>query len=398
VTLIMLRLATALMLSLVCPFLLFAQEQSNSGERPRLKEFGSSLKKLKWDKKKKTTIDATGKRKSNTDDDEIIRIETDLVATDVAVLDQKRRVVGDLKKEDFIISEDDVPQEVAHFSLRSDQDFGRTFVLIIDYSSSMTPFIKLTINAAKRLLDQLGPKDRMAIVTDDVELLVDFTSDKNTLRKALDWLAETSKHKVGRTMQISALLAAIRELLSPEDIRPVIIFQTDVDQINSLQPPWDNIPVARHQPYNFDFVLSEAEKSGATIYSIVPGIRYLGIPRDEQLKRSEVDMRLSYPKKPVPLFGHDKELRKWVEKRVAQQQSAEALAKSTGGWTRFLEQPGQADEIYSEILYDLNNRYIVGYYPTNKTRDGSRRKIQISVKDHPEYIIWGRNSYRAGVE
>lgn len=49
----------------------------------------------------------------------------------------------------------------------------RTIVLIIDYSGSQLPFIKNSVAAAKVLVDKLGPKDLMAIVTDDVELLLD---------------------------------------------------------------------------------------------------------------------------------------------------------------------------------------------------------------------------------
>jgi hypothetical protein len=71
------------------------------------------------------------------------------------------------------------------------------------------------------------------------------------------------------------------------------------------------------------------------------------------------------------------------------------VAPLTGGWTAFLEKPEQANEIYSRIFTDINQRYIVGYYPTNKKRDGKRRKIEFEVKGHPEYQVSGRRSYFA---
>jgi hypothetical protein len=71
------------------------------------------------------------------------------------------------------------------------------------------------------------------------------------------------------------------------------------------------------------------------------------------------------------------------------------LAKYTGGWTDFLERPDQAGEIYARILDDINKRYIIGYYPTNRTRDGKRRKVSIEVLRHPEYTVWGRKTYYA---
>ncbi|HEY6243878.1 MAG TPA: hypothetical protein VIX17_08035, partial [Pyrinomonadaceae bacterium] len=71
------------------------------------------------------------------------------------------------------------------------------------------------------------------------------------------------------------------------------------------------------------------------------------------------------------------------------------VSNISGGWTEFLESPLQAQMIYSRIFADINDRYIVGYYPSNKTRDGRRRKISIEVKGHPEYTIIGRRSYYA---
>lgn len=71
------------------------------------------------------------------------------------------------------------------------------------------------------------------------------------------------------------------------------------------------------------------------------------------------------------------------------------VAPLTGGWTAFLEKPEHANEIYSRNFTDINRRYIVGYYPTNKQRDGKRRTIDFQVKGHPEYQVLGRRSYFA---
>jgi len=77
------------------------------------------------------------------------------------------------------------------------------------------------------------------------------------------------------------------------------------------------------------------------------------------------------------------------------QQALAVLATMTGGWTEFLEEPSQADENYSRIFSDINRRYIVGYYPTNKEHDGKRRKVNVEVRGHSEYIVMGRKSYYA---
>ena len=69
------------------------------------------------------------------------------------------------------------------------------------------------------------------------------------------------------------------------------------------------------------------------------------------------------------------------------------IAQITGGLTYFLEQPEQADKVYSEILSGINVRYLIGYYPTNPTRDVKRRKVSIELSKYPEYKIWGRKTY-----
>jgi hypothetical protein len=45
------------------------------------------------------------------------------------------------------------------------------------------------------------------------------------------------------------------------------------------------------------------------------------------------------------------------------------------------------------LLEDINQRYILSYYPTNDTRDGRARTVRIEVRGHPEYQIRGRKTY-----
>src|SRR4029077_15896510 len=97
------------------------------------------------------------------------------------------------------------------------------------------------------LVDKLTPDDRMAIVTDDVELLQDFTTNKHQLRDQLDRLAKRVANptmfnvgpgrKFGSSRQYSALMATLKEAFVSEDKRPIIIFQTDGDQLPFLRNP-----------------------------------------------------------------------------------------------------------------------------------------------------------------
>src|SRR4029434_4896519 len=82
--------------------------QSPPAEKPKLKDFGSSLKKLKWDPIKQAVIEtASARAKPNGSSDlDVIRVETDLVVFDAQVRDRQGRVITGLTQNDFIVKED----------------------------------------------------------------------------------------------------------------------------------------------------------------------------------------------------------------------------------------------------------------------------------------------------
>lgn len=378
-------------------------------------EFGSSLKRLQWDEQKQATIEK--KPDATVANEDVIKIGTSLALFDVLVLDAQGRSLTGFTKDDFVVSEDGKAQEVAAFSLGDGSTVPRSIVLIIDYSGSQLPYIQNSVEAAKTLVDKLTPRDRMAIVTDDVELLVDFTQDKGKLKKSLDALRKkaTSNH-LGRSEQYSALFAALRELVKSEE-RPIILLQTDGDELYRLQPIGDAVPPqpnnpngfeARRKPYSFQDIYTAAQKSRVTIYTIIPGMQLAGKPPEEQLKRArEVyaqrlhAMRKRAGDESVDAFlarmrqMPDSYFQQTINLQQRQQLAAAGIAKLTGGWTEFLEAPEQANAIYERILAGINRRYLIGYYPTNEARDGKLRKVKIEVKGHPEYRILGKQSYYA---
>ena len=233
--------------------------------------------------------------------------------------------------------------------------------------------------------------------------------------------------RVGRSKQYSALMATLNEAFNDADQRPIVIFQTDGDQLGLLRdsPLWaDAEPVPtpataadkkaleemrkRMEALRVDFSLDDlcraAERARATIYTVVPGHQMQGHSTDEQIaimKRYLDDgsawfRRFGWHgrKSPQPAgMRTDEDLKRSAESIAKTQAALATVSTSTGGWTMFLEKPEDADRIYSSILSDINRRYIVGYYPTNKEHDGKRRKIDVTIRDHPEYSVVGRRWY-----
>ena len=191
-------------------------------KRKKIKDFGSSLKRLKWDQQKNAATELPAIEDVANSEDDIIRIDTSLVSCDLLVLDPKGNTISGLTAADFSISENGVPQTVEHFFNGDNVNVPRMIVLLIDYSGSQAPYLETSIKAAKVLVDKLGPKDLMAIVTDDVEMIEDFTSDKGKLKGKLTKLYDRTRldpvfdrtpgqARFGLSKQYSALMATLKE-------------------------------------------------------------------------------------------------------------------------------------------------------------------------------------------
>jgi VWFA-related protein len=426
----------------------FAFAQAPPREKPILKDFGSSVRKLKWDPERKAAVPTRSESNTRTtQEDEVVRIETSLVICDVSVLDQKGQAVQGLRRADFDVSEDNKPQRVDTFLLGDSSNVPRSIVLLIDYSGSQFPYINTSIEAAKTLVDKLGPLDRMTIVTDDVEMLLDFTADKKKLKEKLENLRKRSTSKPSRfglfrstrfglSSQYSALMATLKETFDSEDQRPIVVFQTDGDEAIFLRDPLivpyiapdlppDRLAAAQEyakamekyqrenlRQFSLTDVYKAAESSRATIYTVIPGFRLMGLSPEDQIRQLKAASEQKFSAW-AGTFGRGQanqmkqsEEDRWqkmtrlqmaheIDDEVKLQSALAEVSTLTGGWTSFLEQPTQAEEIYSRIFSDINRRYVIGYYSTNKDHDGKRRKVNVEVRGHPDYVVTGRKSYLA---
>ena len=372
---------------------------------PRLRNFGASL----------SAAHQAGEAVARpADEEDVVRVQTDLVVCPVLVVDAEGKIVRGLTREDFAVKEDDKLQEVASFSLGDNKDLPRSIVLVIDYSGSQLPYIRTSIESAKTLVDKLNPRDRMALVTDDVSLLVDFTTDKQLLKRELENLKTSAlSGTIGASDQYDALLAVLNELFNNEDVRPIIIFQTDGDQLESLNGSGSRNadPYWLPRKYSLADILTATEKTRATVYSVISGIKFVGMPEGDLARLAKTDwenrqhanldlMRarnFALPKS-TPQSPPDQFLARYAEQWQQRQLALMGLAKFTGTMPEFLEDPAQADEIYTRVLTDIDRRYVIGYYPTNRLHDGKRRRVSIEVRNHPEYIVWGQKSYFARKE
>lgn len=405
-----------LILSVFC-FNISIYSQTTERKKTKIKDFGSSLKR----KSNQNNESKNSNEKPNNPDEDVIRIDTNLVVLDCLVTDVKGNVITGLTAEDFVIKEDNKDQQVQSFTLGNDAKVPRSIVLVIDYSWSQKPYIERSVEAAKLLVDKLRPNDLMAIITDDVELIAQFTSDKNKLKKELNGLKKTGgisffgfgNFNIGRSKQFSALYAALNEMFDETDVRPIVIFQTDGDELLFLSDQFGDLIYPQNAGRKTGFSSTElfdlTNKSRASIYSVFVGAKLLGLSEEEKKKKQEIE-RQRYNKywgisiRNRPLTPEEEIERQRLQTRIKRyypngvpdsQEFMSNLSQQTGGWIEFLEEPQQAEGIYNRILAELNTRYIIGYIPTNETKDGKKRAVKIEIKNHPEYKVLGKTTYIA---
>jgi hypothetical protein len=245
----------------------------------------------------------------------------------------------------------------------------------------------------------------MAVVTDDVAVLVPFMREKARLKGGLDSL----KRKVmrlgeGKSLQLRALLATLQDFEAREG-RPIVALQSDGDEFYKLKGVADDsIPAEDGRNFGPEDLYREVEKRQATVYTIIPGPRVLGLPREEQLKNLK-----SIVRREERASDHARWLIGWpagvhqklspedyeliLAPRLREHEMLTGISALSGGWTTYLEKPSSAKEIYTQLFASFEQRYILGFYPANSLRDGKRHAVEIKVRDHPEYQILRRKAY-----
>jgi len=305
--------------------------------------------------------------------------------------------------------------------------------------------MKTSVEAAKVLVDKLAPQDKMAIVTGDSRLALDFTADTSLIKKTLDSFVvgqapKPGFHMCGDTPQIPmgiygmgpadtkglgssynsgefrSLLAVLNEMFDEQNRQRIIIFQGDGIHAMWLKPDNETpyrvsnttygIPglrVPREIPFaefGFREVREAIESSRATIYSVITGLRVLGVSKEEQLARARlslIELHKFYEWKwieesKMPAIVNIDQFRE-LETLTAGQTAMFKVAELSGGFTSFLEKPEDAENVYSDIFTVIKNRYVIGHSPTNRNRDGKPRQLAIQVRNHPEFTVTGRKTY-----
>jgi Ca-activated chloride channel family protein len=272
-------------------------------------------------------------------EDNVVKVKTELVTVLASVTDQKGNVVNTLTKDDFELMDNNIPQEVV--TLARENTAPLRLVVLFDTSSSVKPKLKFQQQAATKFFKSvLRPTDQAALMSFNQDVMVEqnFTSDTEVLLNA----TRSLKAK-GTTALYDAIYLASKQLEKTQG-RHVIVIISDGANIVSRT--------------TLETALKTAEKVDAVIYGIYTAVRL-----DE--------------------FGAtagDKELEK--------------ICDRTGGEVFFPKEVNDLDESFARLTSILRAQYVLTFYPNTEEREGGYRLIKVNVKD-PNLKIRARRGYYA---
>ena len=272
------------------------------------------------------------------DDDEVVRVESDLVVLNVTVTDKEGRYVHKIARPEFKVFEDGREQQVTLFSV---EETPFAAAILLDTSGSMETRLTLARAAAIRFLEGLREEDVASVYNfySEVEQLQDFSPGRDLPPMAY------SLHSEGMTALNDAVVRASKDLAArPEKRRAVILLTDGLDTKSGATA---------------EKALNAALAANATIYTVD-----MIDPQAKAMDKMQAAGALRY------------------------------FANKSGG--RYISSPGgQAlDKAFDEIREELSNQYTLGYRPLNHARDGRWRKIELKLA-RPELNARTRDGYRA---
>ncbi|HEX9961485.1 MAG TPA: VWA domain-containing protein [Pyrinomonadaceae bacterium] len=343
--------------------------------------------------------------KTPDDDDEVIRVDTQLVDVPVIITDRTGKPLLNLKKNNFVVYEDGKAQEISDFVAVA---APFEVALVLDTSGSTRSDLPLIQRAAENFIASLRPGDRVSIISFDSAIvggrrtavsrvLSKLTDDRAKLRDVLAQVQVSNG-----TPYYDSLLQVVDNVFveKPKDEfrgRRALVALTDgVDSV-SLS--------------DFPEVREKFQQAGIISYFVQVDTREFF--EENLLGDCEGALRFStaqirryyrtfYPKSNGEKVYDFCQLgdfeRLAISKKLYELAHTEMqdLAKTSGGKVFPVADLSEVRAAFKKVADEIGTKYSLGYYPSNDKRDGSFRKIKVELKGVPAgALIRAREGYTA---
>jgi len=333
----------------------------------RLTTYSESLPTLerKGDKEPAETPSET---RETSPEDEVIRVETDLIMVPTRITDRTGKAVGNIKKNEFKIYENGVEQEVSYFAVEN-QPF--TVALVLDMSYSTVFKLSEIQFAAYEFINQLKPDDRVMVVSFDENphILCEPTNNRLALKLAIESTRVSSGTGLYKTLDL-----VLNEKLGRIAGRKAIVLLTDGVDTSSGK-----------------LTANDVLKSSAETDVLVYPIQYDTF-RDVQKTRKDA-AEIRYDKDDRP-YSVEREAIKGerAEDYKAANAFLDKLSDQTGGSVYKVADTLNLGSAFAGIAEDLRKIYTLGYYPSVERKVGVRYAIKVRVY-RPNLVIRARSGY-----
>jgi len=315
---------------------------------------------------------------------EKIGVRVEVVNVPVTVLDKRGRPVIDLKKEDFQVLENGVPQAIRYFSREMRQPLR--IGLILDTSNSARPALQFEKDAASEfvfnMLQGRSSKNQIFLQTYDAtsSIIQDFTNDPEMLNEKIRAL----KAGGGKALFDAIYFASKEKMMNsgpPANTRRVLVVVSDGRDVESQ--------------HSLDEAVSMARRAETLIYTIGNAAYGYANPADKILERISVETggAAFFPLGETP--GTDLGTGYLSHGQIGDTSQNKGLGAATGVYsaTRLVQ---LADSLES-IGHELNEQYSLGYTPTNNKADGTYRTIRV-VARRKDVTVRAKPGYFAATE
>ena len=328
--------------------------------------------------------DTVDRSATETDNGDVIKVDTELVTIPVRILDRNNRFVGGLTQSNFKVFEDNAEQDIAYFS-NEREPF--TVALVLDMSYSTKFKISEVQSAAIAFIDQLRSQDRVMVVSfdQDVHFLCEPTSDRKVIYSAI----KSTEISTGTSLYEAMDQVMNDRLRSIKGRKAIILFTDGVDTtsraVNSIKNLSDALELdALIYPIRYDTFEDVQEMKNKPVITQTTTIP---IP-DRKPKPGSLPF-------PLPTIARPDEQGTSPEDYKRAEEYLTDLANRTGGRIYLASSLMNLAGAYSKIASELREYYSLGYYPKVEGSIGKRRRISVKV-DKPGTVVRARDGYVVG--
>ena len=329
--------------------------------------------------------------KDEVDEGDVVRVDTQLVSVPAVVTDANGHPLAGLRPENFKLVEDGAVQNITNFGT---VDTPFEIALLLDTSGSTREDVALIRQAANSFIEALRTGDRVGIVafnTDrttadsiaTVETLSPLTADRQSLRTAIGNLGASNG-----TPYYDALERVADEIFRepPRDEvkgrRAVVALTDGVDSastsdFNSAKLKLSRAGIACYfiQVNTEDFVEDRLMKDCQDDGRLALSQRQLQRYREVFVPTAKAEDFTNFCQMgPFQKMSISRELYNLARREMND------LSHASGGRSFVASNLTDARVAFSRVAADLGTLYSLGYYPTNKARDGKFRAIHLEVK------------------